>query len=119
MNNAQKVLDKLAAGEFNALIGIAESVWLDAKECPYVLDTMKQKLEIAKDVSALANAVGGIIVLGFDTTRNPLTSGEHISEVRRFPICMVDPDRYRKIVHEYIYPPLDVVVRVLEGEDAK
>jgi hypothetical protein len=47
MNNAQDVLDRLTNREFNALIGVAESVWLDAKECPYVLDTMKQKLEIA------------------------------------------------------------------------
>lgn len=119
MNNPQDVLGRLTTGEFNALIGVAESVWLDAKECPYVLDTMKQKLEIAKDVSALANAVGGIIVLGFDTTRDPLTSGEHISEVRPFPISMVDPGRYRKIVHEYVYPPLDIVVRVFEGADGK
>lgn len=119
MNNAQDVLDKLAAGEFKALIGIAESVWLDAKECPYVLDTTKQKLEIAKDVSALANAAGGVIVLGFDTTRDPLTAGERISEVRRFPISMADPDRYRKIVHEYVYPPLDIIVRVFSDADGK
>jgi predicted HTH transcriptional regulator len=77
------------------------------------------ELEIAKDVSALANALGGIIVLGFDTTRDPLTSGEHISDVRPFPISMVDPDRYRKIVHEYVYPPLAIVVRVFMGEDGK
>ena len=115
MNTAQEVLDKLATREFDGLIGITEGVWLDAKECPYVLDTMKQKLELAKDVSALANTLGGIIVLGFDTTRDPLTSGERISEVRQFPIGMVDPDRYRKIVLEYVYPPLDIVVRVFEG----
>jgi hypothetical protein len=48
-------LDKLAAAEFKVLIGIAEGVWLDTKECPYVLDTVKEKLRIAKDISALAN----------------------------------------------------------------
>lgn len=119
MNSAQEVLEKLAAGEFAALIGLAECVWLDAKEFPYVFDTTKQKLELAKDVSALANTAGGVIVPGFDTTRDPLTAGEHISHVNHFPVSMVDPDRYRKIIHEYVYPPLDVAVKVYAGADGK
>lgn len=32
---------------------------------------------------------------------------------------MVDPDRYRKMLHEYIYPPVDVVVSVFEASDGK
>jgi hypothetical protein len=119
MNNPRDVLDKLAAGEIDTLIGIAEGVWLDAKESPYILDTTKQKLELAKDVSALANAVGGVIVLGFDTTKDPTTAAETISAVRRFPLAMIDADRLRKIIHEYVYPPLDIVVRVYESVEAK
>ena len=46
-------------------------------------------------------------------------AAEHITEVRLFPISMVDSDRYRKIVHEYVYPPLDIFVRVFEGADGK
>src|SRR5258708_23751391 len=115
MNHACEVLEKLTARDFDALIGVAEGVGLDAKDRPYVFDTTKQRLELAKDVSALANAVGGIIVLGFDTAREPLTAGERISEVRPFPVNMVDPDRYRKIVHEYVYPPLDIAVTVFEA----
>ena len=119
MDHAREILEKLTARDFDALIGVAESVWLDAKDRPYVFDTTKQRLELAKDVSALANAVGGIIVLGFDTARDPLTAGERISEVRPFPVNMVDPDRYRKIVHEYVYPPLDIAVTVFEAADGK
>jgi hypothetical protein len=48
MNNAQDILDKLATREFNALIGVTESVWLDAKECPYVLDTTKQSWRLQR-----------------------------------------------------------------------
>jgi predicted HTH transcriptional regulator len=64
MNNVAEVLKKLTAKQFDALIGTPEGAWLDAKESPYVLETPKQKLKLAKDVASLANAVGGIIVLG-------------------------------------------------------
>ena len=112
-------MGKLAAGDFGALIGTAESVWIDAKDRPYVLQSTKQKLELAKDVSAMANAVGGIVVLGFDTTRDATTSGERISAVKQFPVAMVNADQYRKIVHEYVHPPLDILVRVFEAADGK
>lgn len=119
MNNVGEVLEKLAAKQFDALIGVSEAVWLDAKESPYILDTLKQKLELAKDVSALANSVGGIIVLGFDTARDPLTTGERISEVKPFPLDMTNSDRCRKIIQEYVYPPLDVEISVYEAADGK
>ena len=119
MDQINDILGKLAAGQFDSLIGISEGVWLDAKETPYVLDVPKQKLELAKDVSALANATGGIILLGFDTARDPLTAGERISKACPFPVGMVDPDRYRKIIHEYVYPPLDIAVKVFEAEAGK
>lgn len=114
VSSTRELLEKLVAKDFEGLIGFSEGVWLDAKESPYVLDTQKQKLELAKDVSALGNAIGGIIVLGFDTTRDPLTAGERISRVCPFPVSMVDPERYRKVVHEYVYPPLDIAVMVFE-----
>jgi hypothetical protein len=53
----------------------------------------------------MANSVGRIFVLGFDMARDALTSGERISAVRPFPLDLVDADRYRKLIHEYIYPP--------------
>ena len=119
MDSAPEVLAKLETADFSSLIGLPECVWLDAKGSPYVFDTTKQKLELAKDVSALANGAGGIIVLGFDTTRDTQAAGEHISQVNHFPVSMVDPDRYRKIIHEYVYPPLDVAVKVFPGTDGK
>ncbi len=64
MNNVGEVLDKLAAKRFDALIGVSGGVWLDAKESPYILDALKQKLELAKDVSALANSVEPVCRIG-------------------------------------------------------
>ena len=118
MSSISEVLKQLVAKNFEGLIGLSENVWLEAKDRPYIFDTTKQKLELAKDVSALANtAGGGIIVLGFDTAAMP--DGERISEVCPFPINLVDSDRYRKIVHEYVHPPLDVAVMVFEAADGK
>jgi hypothetical protein len=79
-----EVLEKLAAKQFDALVGVSESAWLDAKESPYALDGLKQKLELAKDVNALANSIGGIIVLGFDTARDALTAGERTARLSHF-----------------------------------
>jgi hypothetical protein len=110
MSGLQDTLDKLAATDFDGLIGLAECAWLDAKESPYQLDTPKQKLELAKDVTALANAIGGIIVIGFDTERHPTTAAEQISKVCPFPLHLVNADRYGKILSSLVHPPLDVKV---------
>jgi hypothetical protein len=117
--SAKVVLEELAAKNFESLVGVSEGVWLEAKQSPYVFETPKQKLEFAKDVSALANANGGIIVIGFDTMRDPLAAGEQISKVCPFPVSMVDPEQYRSLVLEYVYPPLECVAQIFEGTGGK
>ena len=57
----------LADGKFDALIGEFESEWLECKSSPYQLEHDGQKLELAKDISGLANAEGGVLLLGFST----------------------------------------------------
>lgn len=115
MDTPNGVLEKLDAKDFGALVGMAECVWMDAKESPYVLDTPKQKLELAKDVTALANAGGGLIVLGFDTERHPTTAAERISKVCLFPMALVNADRYGKILGSLVHPPLNVKVLLFEN----
>ncbi len=85
MNNVSEVLEKLAAKQFDALIGVSEAAWLDAKESPYILDTLKQKLELAKDVSALANSAGGVIVLGLIRRETCLRRASVSARLSRFP----------------------------------
>lgn len=96
-----------------------ESEWLDAKETPYILDTQKQKLELAKDVTAMANAAGGIIVIGYDCEKLLTTAGEQIREVKEFCLKMVDPDKWSQILANLVHPPPNgVSVRVFAGKDA-
>ncbi len=120
MTSPKDVLEKLEARDFEALIGLMESEWLDAKETPYHLDSQKQKLELAKDVAAFANAAGGIIVIGFDCEKEPTTSSERICNVRQFPVSLVDPNKYSQILADLVHPPPHgVSVRVFEAADGK
>ena len=105
MTSPKEILEKLQAGEFAALVGLFESEWLDAKETPYHLDSPQQKRELAKDVTALANAGGGIVVLGFDCEKLPTIAGERISKVCPFPVSLIDPKRHDDILAALVHPP--------------
>jgi hypothetical protein len=52
----------LAGGDFERFIGVAESLEVEFKGEPYRAEQDSQKFELAKDVTALANAAGGVIV---------------------------------------------------------
>ncbi|NOT96228.1 MAG: ATP-binding protein, partial [Nitrospira sp.] len=64
LEDVQQILE---SGEFDSLIGTQEDDHLECKGEPYQLDINHAKLEFAKDVSALANAKGGIILIGVRT----------------------------------------------------
>lgn len=105
MKSSIDVLEKLEAKDFEALIGLVENEWLDAKETPYHLDLPKQKLVLAKDVAAFANSGGGIIVIGFDCEKEPTTSSERTCKGCQFSISDINPDQYSQILADRVYPP--------------
>src|ERR1035437_8510070 len=120
MKSPKEVMEKLEAHDFDALIGVIESEWLDAKETPYHLDSPKQKLELAKDVAAMANASGGITVIGFDCEKLPTTAGERICKVCQFPVSLIDPSKYNQVLADMMHPaPHGVSVRVFEVHNGK
>ncbi len=56
-------------------IGAIEDGQFDAKSEPYRLSSGDPaKEELAKDVSALANSLGGIVAIGFTTGRDPMSA---------------------------------------------
>src|ERR1035437_218677 len=103
MKSPKEVMEKLEAHDFDALIGVIESEWLDAKETPYHLDSPKQKLELAKDVAAMANASGGITVIGFDCEKLPTTAGERICKVCQFPVSLIYPSKYTQVLADMMH----------------
>ncbi|HLG69808.1 MAG TPA: ATP-binding protein [Chloroflexota bacterium] len=106
IGSLRELFQALEAGDFDALQRTPESEWLDFKSQPYLLDHEHQKLELAKDLTAFANHVGGVILVGISTTRQPDTSWEVAGELRPIPKAMVSFDRYRASVEELTYPPL-------------
>lgn len=92
------------------ILGLEESSWLDFKESPYPLEVDKGKIDLAKDVSAFANADGGAIVLGVDTRSDVSLAIEIAETLKPFPNRIMDADRVQKIIHDYVYPRVDVRV---------
>lgn len=75
----------LGSGDFNQLIGGLEDDHLECKSAPYNLTEDQGKMELAKDVSALANADGGIILIGVQTETEPQHQGDIIRRTGSLP----------------------------------
>jgi hypothetical protein len=88
----------LDAGLSEALVGQPEGEWLDAKRAPYRLDEESQEFELAKDVAALANADGGLIIIGMKTRNRG--EGDTITAVNGCRLSDVSRRRYVGVLSE-------------------
>jgi hypothetical protein len=104
-----EVLDVLQAGDFGRLDGVVEDHQLEFKASPYQLSSDAMKCELAKDVSALANSSGGIILIGFRTCQDSLTATEYVDLCRPFDLSLFDTDQHRKILNDWICPPINPI----------
>lgn len=105
----QKALEILKCGEFDDLKGAIEDEQIQFKGSPYQLfgpNSEAAKYELAKDASALANANGGIIMIGFLTLKDQSSAIEYVECCRPFELSCFDDDQYRKILNEWIYPQI-------------
>ncbi len=101
----EDLTDIVKEGAFDRLIREAENQFFDAKGQPYLFETGEDsKREFAKDVSAFANASGGYIFIGLVTIRAAIHLGDEVTEIRPIPASMFDPDRYQKILEEWLHP---------------
>lgn len=97
----------LDAHDYNALIGLDEDTWLEAKgRNPYDFTTPYGHYELAKDVSAFANAEGGILIVGLTTNRLPESKIERIAAhdlctQAEFPI-----QQYQGLIRTHIHPSI-------------
>jgi Putative DNA-binding domain len=101
-------IDSLSAllrrGHARALVGMAESQILEVKQSLHVQNE-KGWLELAKDVSAIANSPsGGLLVVGLTTRSRPV--GDVISAVTPVP----DTGQVRRVraaLDRVVYPPIE------------
>jgi hypothetical protein len=117
VNDIEGARAALHAGRVADLLGLAECGWLDVKAGVYQLDDPAKSLELAKDVSAFANAKsGGVILVGYATRKEH--GEEFLAEVRPVPRALVDLDRYRKVIRELVIPvPREFTVDFIRVDD--
>jgi predicted HTH transcriptional regulator len=106
------------AGMQAALLGQAESEWLEAKGKGYGLVNDRQKHELACDVTAFANAEqGGLIVIGL-VTRKDRTGQDVISEARGCTPGDLNVEQYVEAVKNRIVPPIEgLAIRITESDE--
>ncbi|HEY4266850.1 MAG TPA: hypothetical protein VGM94_01540 [Galbitalea sp.] len=97
-------INVIEAGYPEALIGLAENEWLEAKSQPWNLDADYGKIELAQDVASLANAAGGLIVLGARTRK--VDGEEAIYTVDGIASERFSPYRVRSVIDARVYPPV-------------
>jgi hypothetical protein len=100
-----RVIDLVEGGHADALVDRPETQWLEAKSAPYRLDEDSEKLELAKDVAALANASGGVILLGAHVRRQ--AGGDVIDRFSPIPLEMVQERRYRAVLGSRVIPAIE------------
>jgi len=93
------------ARNFEKLVGEVENEFFDAKGRVYHFDAGDYaKRELAKDVTAFANAGGGYIFIGARTVVSTVAFGEEVKELLPLSSELIDPERYYKVVTEWVYP---------------
>jgi hypothetical protein len=96
-------------GNFDDLMGLSETAWFECKKQPYQLSDESAKRELAKDVSSLANAVGGKILIGIKTKQSSTHFGDEVESVSSFGQELVDTTQYKNIISAWIYPQIEAV----------
>jgi hypothetical protein len=104
IRDAAAALRALRSDDLDAVIGLRECAWLDGKEKPYKLGHPAQDAELAKDAAALANARGGLLLIGYDTARR--AGREILTRLASVPGDSVNVEQYRMILRARIYPDI-------------
>lgn len=97
----------LITAKFDEFLGMKEDLWFDAKGRPgYDLATPNGRIELAKDISALANSEGGHLIIGLVT--EPV-AGEQTDQVVALDLLKpeeFDSSRYQGIIRDSVYPEI-------------
>jgi len=105
----EEVTTILQSGDFNALLRAMEDHQLECKNSPYRLDEESEKFELAKDVSAMANVSGGVVLIGVRTRKDATLSADVVCSVSPFEESQTNIKQYLDVLREWCYPPLNTV----------
>ncbi len=97
--------------DFSKFIGLKENLWFDAKRRdPYQIDLPSGKYELAKDISAFANAEGGHIIVGLIAKPLDAERSEEVTELDLMSKNEFNVEKYKILLGGYIYPKIDNLV---------
>ena len=96
----------VSARTFDTLIGEREGPQFECKAQPYQISADAGKRELAKDVSALANADGGVIFIGLKTKQGATHYGDEVEDIRPFSQTLVNTTQYLDILRAWVYPEI-------------
>ena len=99
----------LISGKLEDIIGVAETSEVEFKVAPYQLEQEYAKQELAKDVTALANAQGGVIVIGASTEPDSTHPTDRVVAISPFPVKLIQIQRYYDVLHDWTYPSVEGV----------
>lgn len=105
--DADRVADLMDSRAYEALLGVPESQLVEAKGAPYPLSEPSARLEFAKDVAAMANGGGGVILIGFKTVQRH--DQDVIDAISPCLLEMLSPAKYRGVLASLVVPHLSGV----------
>jgi hypothetical protein len=98
----------ILGGHAEALVGMYENSWLEAKRAPYHLGDQVSELELALDVASLANSdSGGLLVVGLTTKRD--RDGDRIAKVTPTQLGLINRRVHRQLLDRLIYPAVSAL----------
>ncbi len=105
VDNQTELVRALDRHDAQAVLGTPESSWVDFKDPrAYPLDTETSKWELAKDVAAMANADGGLLVIGIYAKKGPHDTHEMASDLRPFSKTTYKIDQLRSVIASWLTP---------------
>lgn len=112
MSDLGKILTILEQGQFEQFKGMTESTDVEFKGSPYRLDELREQLELAKDVAGMAQAGGGLILIGLKSVPRAASQEEEAAEAAPFAQELLNEKQYVDLIWNRVYPrPEGLVVR--------
>jgi predicted HTH transcriptional regulator len=102
-----RIRQLVQSGDSQRLIGEEETDYFEAKGADaYDLVKASDRYELAKDVSAFANQLGGLLVIGLDTDRELTKRTDVVRAVRATTNAVALAPKYLGILRAQVYPAI-------------
>ena len=108
MSTREFVTEVLEHRRFSILVGRKEDLWFEAKERHEfnLAGNANHRFEVAKDVSAMANADGGFLLIGLKTEPVLEEKTDQVSELNLITADQFDADQFFGVIKDCIHPPI-------------